>query len=77
MKDIMILKRCGECRKHLTLRESVRTGEEGSEGVFVVEYCSHCGAHPITEIIQVAEVLSTEKMGKPKIKKRKYTKSKK
>ena len=67
MEDILIMKRCNSCSKHLTLRESVRTGEESGRGVFVVEYCSFCGAHPITEIVQVAEVMDMEVKESPGI----------
>jgi len=56
MEDILIMKRCSYCRKHLTLRESQRMSEDGSEGLFLVEYCSFCGSHPVTEIVQLADL---------------------
>ena len=48
MEDILIMKRCSSCRKHLTLLESMNT-----EGTFLVERCLNCGEHPVNEILKL------------------------
>jgi len=53
MEDTLLKKICSNCGTNITLMESCRVTEDANEGVFLVERCLSCGAHPVTEVARL------------------------
>lgn len=54
MKDQLLFRVCKFCNESLTLRSSCRgKDDEILTNSYLVEYCSFCGQHPITEIARL------------------------